>query len=120
MALFDNFSEILFLMLGAGGVWFWLDSLKAREIAVRAAEAACVEEGLQFLDETAAVRSLRLARDDEGRLRLRRIYGFEFSDNGDNRCPGSLALLGLDVEWLHLRPQLYLVPKASHDHETKH
>ena len=120
MSLFDNFSELFLLLLGAGAVWFWLDSLKAREIAVRAAEAACAEEGFQFLDQTAAVRSLRFARDDDGRLRLRRIYGFEFSDTGDNRRPGSLALLGEDIEWLHLRPQLYVVPKTSDDHETKH
>ena len=120
MPLFDTFSEILFIALAIGAVWFWLDSLKAREIAVRAAEAACAEEGFQFLDETAVVRSLRFARDEDGRLRLRRIYGFEFSDTGDNRRAGSLALLGQDIEWLQLRPQLYVVPKASNDHETKH
>jgi len=117
---FDTFSETLLLIAAVAAVWFWADSLKAREIAVRAAAGACAEEGLQFLDETAAVRSLRLARDDEGRLRLRRIYGFEFSDTGDNRRVGSLALLGQEVEWLNLRPQLYLVPKASNNHETKH
>lgn len=120
MPLFDTFSEILLLLLGAAAVWFWLDSLKAREIAVRAAEAACAEEGFQFLDQTAVVRSLRFGRDDEGRLKLRRIYGFEFSDTGDNRRAGSLALLGQDIEWLQLRPQLYVVPRASDDHETKH
>lgn len=120
MAFFDNLSEIIVLLLGAAAVWFWLDSLKAREIAVRAAQSACQDEGLQFLDETAAVRYLRPARDEAGRLRLRRIYGFEFSDTGDNRRAGTIALLGQDIEWLNLRPQLYLVPKASNDHETKH
>lgn len=120
MPLFDTFAETFFLLLAVGAVWFWMDSLKAREIAIRAAEKACEEEGLQFLDETAAVRSLRLARDEAGRLRLRRIYGFEFSDTGDNRRAGTIALLGQDIEWLNLRPQLYLVPKASNDHETKH
>ena len=113
-------TETFFLLLIGAGVWFWLDSLKAREIAIQAAAVACADEGLQFLDETASVRSLRLARDDEGKLRLRRIYGFEFSDTGDNRRAGSLSLLGREVEWLHLRPQLYLVPKASNDHETRH
>lgn len=120
MSLFDTFSETLLLLIVGAAVWFWLDSLKAREIAVRAAEAACAEEGLQLLDETAAVRSLRLARDEDGRLRLRRIYGFEFSDTGNDRRAGSLALLGHQIEWLHLRPQLYVVPKASKDHESHH
>lgn len=113
-------SESIFLIFTGLGVWFWLDSLKAREIAVRAAQAGCAEEGLQFLDETVATRSLRPTRDGEGRLRLRRIYGFEYSDTGDNRRQGSVAMLGHEVEWLNIRPQLYVVPKAPEDHETLH
>ena len=81
---------------------------------------ACADEGLQFLDDTVAIRSLRLVRDDDGRLRLRRIYGFEYSDTGDNRRPGTVTLLGQRVELLHVRPQLYVVPKAPEPHETLH
>lgn len=104
-------TETFFLLLAAAGAWLWLDTLKAREIGIRAAAEACADEGLQLLDETVAGRSLRLARDDEGRLQLRRVYGFEYSDTGDNRRQGSVTLLGHRVEWLHLRPQLYVVPK---------
>lgn len=43
---------------------------------------ACAEDNLQFLDETVAGRSLKLARDDEAAW-LRRIYEFEYSDTGD-------------------------------------
>lgn len=103
--------ETFFLLLAGAAVWFWLDSLKAREIAVAAARSACGEEGAQLLDDTVAARSLRPARDDAGRLRLRRVYGFEFSDTGDNRRQGSVAMLGHEIEWLQLRPQLYVVPK---------
>lgn len=113
-------SETFFFLLAGAGVWFWLDCLRAREIAVRAARAACAEEGWQFLDETVATSSLRPAREGEGRLKLRRIYAFEYSDTGDNRRQGSVALLGNEIEWLHLRPQLYVVPKAPEDHETIH
>jgi hypothetical protein len=112
--------ELLVLALLGAAVWLWLDSLKAREIGVKAAEAACADEGLQFLDDTVAIRSLRLMRDDDGRLRLRRVYGFEYSDTGDNRRPGTVTLLGQRVELLHVRPQLYVVPKAPETHETLH
>jgi hypothetical protein len=109
--------ETIFLLLAAALIWFWLDSLKAREIGVLAASQACAEEGLQFLDETVAGRTLGLARDDEGRLRIRRVFAFEYSDTGDNRRGGSVTLLGHEVELLHVRPQLYVVPKS---HETLH
>ena len=112
--------ELLVLALLGAAVWLWLDSLKAREIGVTAAQAACADEGLQFLDDTVAIRSLRLIRDDDGRLRLRRVYGFEYSDTGDNRRSGTVTLLGQRVELLHVRPQLYVVPKAPDTHETLH
>jgi hypothetical protein len=48
---------------------------------------------------------------------LRRTYAFEYSDTGDNRRSGSVTLLGDTVELLHVRPNLYVVPKAD---ETFH
>ena len=115
-----DLSELLFIALMLGGIWLWLDTLKAREIGIQAAQRTCAEEGLQFLDETVVGTSFRLARDDNGQVRLRRIYAFEYSDNGDNRRPGSVTLLGHTVEILHIRPQLYVVPKAPENHETIH
>ncbi len=112
--------QLLVIALMAGGVWFWLDTLKAREIGIQAARQACAEEGLQFLDETVVGNGFRLARDDDGQLKLRRIYQFEYSDNGDNRRAGSVTLLGHVVEILHIRPQLYVIPKAAESHETLH
>jgi hypothetical protein len=115
-----DFLELLAL-LGLGTLaWLWLDSLKARENGIRAAKAACAEEGLQLLDDTVAIRSLRPARDDEGQLQLRRVYAFEYSDNGDNRRSGSVTMLGQRVEYLHIRPQLYVVPRAPEQNDTFH
>lgn|SRR5574343_166558 len=110
-------TETFFLCLAAVGAWYWLDTLKVREIGIEAARRACAEEGWQFLDESVAGRGVRLARDDNGQLRLRRIYAFEYSDTGDNRRQGSVTLLGDEIELLSLRPRLTLVQNT---HETDH
>lgn len=112
-----NLHELLLLVITVAGIAFWLDNLKAREIGIAAAQTACHDEGCQFLDDTVVGRSLRLARDDSGRLRLRRVYSFEYSDNGDNRRSGSVTLLGHEVELLHLRHNLYVIPNP---HEPLH
>ena len=100
----DGITRIAGSRADGAGVWLWLDSLKAREIGIKAAKQACAEEELQFLDDTVLIRSLRLARDDDGQLKLRRVYAFEYSDTGDNRRSGSVTLLGQRVELLHVRP----------------
>lgn len=89
--------DLLGFLLLAGTTWVWLDSLKAREMAVAAARAACDSERLLLLDDTVAIQRLGLARDGDGTLRLRRVYGFEYSDTGNDRTAGSIAMLGSRV-----------------------
>ena len=91
------------LAIGAG-LAFWIDSLRARERALAAGRAACERSGLQLLDETVAGAGLRLARNDNGELRIRRVFVFEFSDNGNNRRRGSVVVLGAQVQDLYLEP----------------
>ena len=94
--------ETISLLVLLVAVWFWLDSFKAREAAIRAARAACDAEHLLLLDDTVALGSLRPQRDELGRLCLRRVYNFEYSDTGDNRRNGHATLLGSDLLLLHL------------------
>jgi hypothetical protein len=89
--------EIALVIAACLGGWLWLDSLKAREAAVSAAREACRVEGLLLLDDTVAISSVKLARGDDGRIRLQRAYMFEYSDTGNNRLPGSVVLLGRTV-----------------------
>jgi hypothetical protein len=86
--------EVLSILSLAAIVWLWLDSLKAREAAIRAAREVCSAEGLQLLDFTVAIAGLKLARDGHGRLALQRSYQFEYSDTGNNRLKGSVVMLG--------------------------
>jgi hypothetical protein len=96
--------ELAALAAAVGAAVLWADSLRAREHAVAAGRAACARHGLQLLDETVAFARLGLARDEGGRLRLRRSYVFEFSDTGDNRRHGAIVMLGARVEELRLEP----------------
>ena len=86
--------EIAALFALAWSGWFVWDSLRVREIANAAMRDACKVEGLLFLDDTVALESLRPMRDDHGRIRLRRVYGFEYSDTGTNRRNGSVTMMG--------------------------
>lgn len=100
--------ELAGILLLAALAWLWLDSLQAREAAIAAARSACDAEGLLLLDATVSIASLKLGRDEEGRLKLQRAYDFEYSDTGDNRKKGSVVLLGHRV--IVLNVGLRLVP----------
>jgi len=86
------------------GIAFWIDTLRVREHALAAGRRACERYGVQLLDETVQFSRLRLARDEEGRLRLRRTYTFEFSETGDNRRQGAIVMLGAELQDLQLEP----------------
>jgi hypothetical protein len=90
----------LFVALAAG--WFWLDSLRARDVALDGARRACEAEGVQLLDWTVAMKRIRLGRDEEGRRGWQRTYEFEFSDTGNNRIGGSITVLGRQMLALNL------------------
>jgi hypothetical protein len=92
------------IVLLAAGVLLWLDSLRARERAVKAGRAACERYALQFLDDTVSFARMRLRRDGEGQLKIARTYTFEFSDTGNNRRHGAIVMLGGELEDLQLEP----------------
>jgi hypothetical protein len=86
--------------------WLWYDSMRARERAVAAGQHACARERLQFLDETVECTSVSPARSAAGRLVLRRVYRFEFSDDGSRRRAGNIVMLSGEVESLTMEPFL--------------
>ncbi len=83
-------------------IWFWLDSMRAREAAIAVVRRACTRNDVQLLDETVVLVKLRLGRDASGRVGWRRRFRFEFSNEGDNRSSGEVELLGRRVTALHL------------------
>jgi hypothetical protein len=94
----DNL-PIIIIALAIG--WFWLDSLRAREIATGICRAACEQRQLQFLDQTVALRRIGVRWPPQG-LRFRRVYRFDYSEEGTGRRTGHLVMLGLNLEELSL------------------
>jgi Protein of unknown function (DUF3301) len=93
---------ILALIAIVLGIWFWSDSLRARERMTAACARICGDMQLQFLDETVALAQLRLTRNAMGWLAWRRMYVFEFSESGSDRWKGRALLTGLRVESVQL------------------
>jgi hypothetical protein len=78
-------------------VWFWLDSARAREIATGVCETACQQRNVQFLDQTVSLRRLGLRWTERG-VRIRRLFSFEYSEEGERRHCGHITLVGIQIE----------------------
>jgi len=99
---FSSLLSILALISIAAGIWFWNDSLRARERMTTTCARICADMHLQFLDETVALAWLRLTRTATGWLVWRRMYIFEFSESGSDRWKGRALLTGRRVESVQL------------------
>jgi len=95
-------SGLLLLVLLGLIVWFWQDTLRARELALRAAGEACRNQQLQLLDGTVTLHRLALQRSKQGRVTLQRTFQFNYSVEGDDRRTGFIITLGNLVEQVGL------------------
>ena len=78
-------------------IWYFLDGMRAREIATAVAKEYCRQAGLQFLDGTVNLRSLALRRTIDG-LAFRRVYEFQYTQDDNIRHYGVVAMLRQQVE----------------------
>ena len=85
---------ILFLALLA---WFWLNSIRAKEIAMQASAEACKQIQAQFLDQTASLKKLSINRGQNGRMIFERTYSFDFSRDRETRVKGLVTIIGQRV-----------------------
>jgi hypothetical protein len=95
-------AEVIFMMVLLAAGWFWLDSMRVRELALAVVKQFCTQQGLQLLDGAVAFASIKLERDSQGRLAFARTYRFEFSDNGENRLSGMLTMLDKQPGPMHV------------------
>ncbi|MEM7208485.1 MAG: DUF3301 domain-containing protein [Pseudomonadota bacterium] len=95
-------NEIIPIVIVALIAWFWWGATRAREVAINAAKAACQRSDVQLLDQTVQLRQLKPKRDPHGRLRIARMYSFEFSVHGVEREAGYAVTLGDALVHVHL------------------
>ncbi len=85
---------LLTLIVLAFIVYFWFDSMKAREQAEVAAKQLCLQLGVQFLDHSVAIKAIKFTRSSKGYIQFERHYGFEFTNDGTARHSGRAIMLG--------------------------
>ena len=99
-------TEFLLLAIIALAAIFFANALRAKEIAVSAAVTLCKTYGVQFLDGTAVLKSLRLVKTRGMPYRFHRRYEFDYSEDGHNRKRGEIIMFSHNVEraslWLTL------------------
>lgn len=95
-------SEIIFLVLLGIVIWFWQDTLRARETAVSRARRYCQDINYQFLDETVSLESMKTGRNFSGNIAFHRYYHFEFSPDGANRFNGRAFMIGDQLQSIQL------------------
>lgn len=93
----------IFLVLTVLAGWFWLNTMRMREAAVRIGAEACRRHDVQFLDDTVSLNRMGLYRDSRGHVGIRRTYQFEYSESGDNRRRAYIIMIGARLEVLQMR-----------------
>ena len=99
-------SFLIWSTLIAAFISFWWQGDKVKSIAMSHVIRVCKEQNLQLLDQTMVLKGVWPVRDDEGLLRLRRRYSFEFTSTGEARSQGTAELLGMRLHKLHLDPHM--------------
>lgn len=99
--------EIFTFILLLAVLLYWLDGIRAKEVATSHAKAACKKVLLELLDETVLLKKIRLRRNSQGRITLYRLYQFEFCSTGEYRYKGTARLLGKQLLGIEMEPHQF-------------
>lgn len=94
---------LIILIIIALLIWFWESSMRAKELAITASKKACKKRNLQFLDGTTNFQKITLQRNDSGRIRFKRRYGFDYYD-GQARLSSTITIFDNQVIEIGLPP----------------
>ena len=85
---------------------FWWQSDQIKHTALTYVDQHCKRQSLQLLDQTMVLKGVWLVRDQQGSLRIRRRYAFEFTSTGAVRSQGVIVLLGRTLQTLELEAHI--------------
>jgi hypothetical protein len=97
----NPFLDLLLFAIPAALLALWWNGARARELAIEHARNACRKQSVQFLDQTVALASMRPGRSATGSTCLTRVFGFEFTDQGEHRDSGSVTMNGQQLLRVH-------------------
>jgi hypothetical protein len=87
---------LLWLLVICSIAVLWYKNLAYKDLAYKSAMQFCREAGVQLLDQTIVLRSLRPLKQSQ-HWQLRRHYEFEFTSTGADRYKGQITLLSNTV-----------------------
>lgn len=90
-------TEVFIIFCISGLLYYGLQAMRIKELARLAGKRACTDAEVLFLDDSVEQVRIGLSRDDYGRLKILRMYKFEYSQDGDSRRSGVLIMLGQRV-----------------------
>ena len=91
------------MLLATGGAWLWHNH-GLREKALARVKQHCTKLDLELLDDNVAFKRFAWLADANGRKRLARVYGFEFTVTGEQRHTGTLTQFGAHQVQIELAP----------------
>ena len=78
-------------------VWFWQISQRCRDMAILTARTTCKQKGVQFLDGTASLQTIRPYFKGASGPGLKRTYTFDYSEDGIARQTGCIIMHNAQV-----------------------
>jgi len=85
-------TPLVLLLLIVVLVWFWQVSLQCRDLAIVTARETCKQQGVQFLDGTASLQTIRPYFSRGTGPGLKRTYTFDYSEDGIDRRTGCIIM----------------------------
>lgn len=78
-------------------VWFWQISQQCRDRAIATARETCRQQGVQFLDGTASLQTIRPYFSRGSGPGFKRTYTFDYSEDGIARRTGCIIMHNAQV-----------------------